>query len=175
MTTMGQTRSTSNDLCACGCGASVKPGQRWREPACKARAYRARQREAREEDVAAPWAYVEEIEDERRHLFRQTMELGRKLEALEQAYSELWEQHQDCQSAPLYVAPEGPGGGDAYAVLGVRADAEPEAIEGAYHALAKKYHPDQHPGDPVADARIKEINAAHAEVLRLRARRRKPR
>jgi len=46
----------------------------------------------------------------------------------------------------------------------VRPDAEPEAIEGAYKALAKKYHPDRHPGDPVMAARMKAMTAAYAEV-----------
>jgi molecular chaperone DnaJ len=77
--------------------------------------------------------------------------------------------------APLLDAPQWSGVGDAYAVLGVRPDAEPEAIEGAYKALAKKYHPDRHPGDPVMDARMKAITAAHAEVLRRRGKRRKRR
>jgi DnaJ-domain-containing protein 1 len=162
---MAQNPSTSEHLCACGCGASVKPGQRWGEPACKARDYRRRQQ-------AAPgWDYIKEIEDERRHFFRQMIELGNKLKALEEAYSELWEQHQYCGEAPLYLAPPSSGGKDAYAVLGVQADAEPEAIEGAYKALAKKYHPDRHPDDPVMDARMKAITTAYAEVLRLRARR----
>jgi hypothetical protein len=165
MTTMDQNSSTFNRFCDCGCGASVKPGQRWREPACKARSYRAREQ-------AAHWGYIEEIEDERRHFFRQVIELDNKLEALEKAYRRLWEEHQDCQAAPLLDAPQSSGVGDAYAVLGVRADAEPEAIEGAYKALAKKYHPDRHPDDPGMDARMKAITAAYAEVLRRRARRR---
>jgi DnaJ-domain-containing protein 1 len=168
MTTMGQSLSTSKSFCACGCGASVKPGQRWREPACKARAYRAWQRAEREDEA-------EEAADELRQAHRHMIELGRKLQDLEQAYCQLWEEHQDCQAAPLFDAPPWSGVGDAYAVLGVRADAEPEAIEGAYKALAKKYHPDRHPGDPVMDARMKAINAAYAEVLRLRARRLKRR
>jgi DnaJ-domain-containing protein 1 len=160
--------STFNRLCACGCGASIRSGQRWREPACKARAYRAGQ-QADYEDMA------KEAADEQRQAHRHMIELGRKLKALEQAYSQLWEEHQDCHAAPLLDAPQWSGAGDAYAVLGVRPDAESEAIEGGYKALAKKYHPDRNPGDPVMDARIKAITTAYAEVLRLRAGRRKRR
>jgi hypothetical protein len=163
MTTISQNPSTSDHLCVCGCGASVKPGQRWREPACKARDYRRRQQ-------AAPgWDYIEEIEDERRHFFRKMIEYSHKLEALEQAYSHLREEHQYCGEAPLYIAPQSSGSQDAYAVLGVRPDAEPEVIEGAYKALVKKYHPDYHPDDPIIDARMKAITTAYAEVRRLRA------
>jgi DnaJ domain len=160
--------STFNPLCACGCGESVKPGQRRHEPACKARAYRARQRAAREEKA-------KEAEEDYRHAFQQMIELDRKLRALECAYSELWEEHQDCPLASPDAAPQRPRVGDAYAVLGVRADAEPEAIEGAYKALAKKYHPDRHPGDPVAEVRMKPLTAAYAAVMRLRGERRKRR
>lgn len=48
-----------------------------------------------------------------------------------------------------------------YDVLGVSPASEPEAIEGAYRALSRKYHPDR-VGD---NERIREINAAY-EVLR---------
>jgi hypothetical protein len=161
-----QNTSTSEGLCACGCGASVKPGQRWREPACKARAYRRRQR-------AAPgWDYIEEIEDERQHFFGKMREYSHRLEALEQAYSLLWEEHQDCRRLPPAETAERPWFGDAYAILGVRPDAEWEAIEGAYKALAKKYHPDGRPDDPVMDARMKTINAAYDAVMRMRGERR---
>jgi predicted nucleic acid-binding Zn ribbon protein len=50
---------------------------------------------------------------------------------------------------------------DAYAVLGVSPTAEPEAIAGAYRALAHKYHPDRNPGDAEAAERMKAVNAAH--------------
>jgi hypothetical protein len=165
MTTTDQKPSTSDNLCARGCGASVKPGQRWREPACKARAYRARQQ-------APPgWDYIEEVEDERQHFFGKMMEYSHKLEALEQAYSQLREEHQYCGEAPLYIAPQSSGNKDAYAVLGVRPDAELEAIQGAYRGLVKKYNSDQHPGNPVMEARMKAITAAYDQVMRRRGQR----
>jgi DnaJ domain len=51
---------------------------------------------------------------------------------------------------------------DPYAELGISPDAEPEAIEGAFRALARKYHPDVNPDG--AD-RMKRINLAH-DLLR---------
>jgi curved DNA-binding protein CbpA len=50
---------------------------------------------------------------------------------------------------------------DLYGVLGVRMDAEPEVIRGAYNAMSKKYHPDvNHAGAE----RMTQVNAAY-EVL----------
>ena len=36
---------------------------------------------------------------------------------------------------------------DYYEVLGIDRNADAEAIKSAYRKLAKKYHPDLHPGD----------------------------
>ena len=36
---------------------------------------------------------------------------------------------------------------DYYEVLGGQKDADEEAIKKAYRAMARKYHPDLHPGD----------------------------
>jgi DNA repair exonuclease SbcCD ATPase subunit len=176
MTAMAQNPSTFNPFCACGCGASVKPGQRWREPACKARVYRARQRADQEELRQEIWDRVDlylQLEEERDNLAGNLEEVEQAYRQLEQAYHDFRQKHQACQAAPRLNAPQRSWSGDAYAVLGVRADAELEAIEGAYKALVKKYHSDRHPDDPVMDARIKAINAAHDEVLRLRGGRRK--
>jgi DnaJ-domain-containing protein 1 len=89
-------------------------------------------------------------------LEHQLAELARRHAGLTEAYTELWQQHQECPRGRPEDTPQRPWGGDAYAVLGVRADAEPEAIEAPYKALAKKYHPDRHPGDPRADARMED-------------------
>lgn len=50
---------------------------------------------------------------------------------------------------------------DYYKILGVARDADPEAIKKAYRRLARKYHPDLHPGDKSKEASIKEINEAY--------------
>ncbi len=51
-----------------------------------------------------------------------------------------------------------------YKVLGVDSKASPEQIKRAYRQLAKKYHPDLHPGDKAAEEKFKELNEAY-EVL----------
>ena len=50
---------------------------------------------------------------------------------------------------------------DPYTVLGVARDASAADIRKAYRALAKKQHPDLHPGDARAEARFKGISAAY--------------
>ena len=49
---------------------------------------------------------------------------------------------------------------DLYHVLGVPRTATSEEIKKAYRKLALKYHPDQNPGNKVAEDKFKEINAA---------------
>ncbi|MBX3499568.1 MAG: J domain-containing protein [Alphaproteobacteria bacterium] len=51
---------------------------------------------------------------------------------------------------------------DPYSVLGVARTASADEIRKAYRRLAKQNHPDLHPGDKDAEARFKEISAAHA-------------
>ena len=53
---------------------------------------------------------------------------------------------------------------DYYEVLGVPRTATQKEINSAFRKLARKYHPDVNPGDKQAEARFKEITAAH-EVL----------
>ena len=51
---------------------------------------------------------------------------------------------------------------DYYEVLGVDRSADEATIKKAYRTLAKKYHPDLHPGDADAEASFKEVNEAYA-------------
>ena len=51
---------------------------------------------------------------------------------------------------------------DYYEILGLKKDASEADIKKAYRTLAKKYHPDLHPGDAEAEASFKEVNEAYA-------------
>lgn len=56
---------------------------------------------------------------------------------------------------------------DPYAVLGVSRNATDQEIKAAYRELAKKYHPDNFVGNPLADQaseKMKEINAAYDQI-----------
>ncbi|MDK2857942.1 MAG: molecular chaperone DnaJ [Verrucomicrobiota bacterium] len=53
---------------------------------------------------------------------------------------------------------------DYYEVLGVDRGASADDIKKAYRKLAIKYHPDQNPGDKVAEEKFKEVSEAY-EVL----------
>lgn len=53
---------------------------------------------------------------------------------------------------------------DPYKVLGVSPDATDEEIKKAYRLLAKKYHPDLHPGDEAAAKKMQQINAAYEQI-----------
>ena len=53
---------------------------------------------------------------------------------------------------------------DPYKVLGVSPDADDETIKKAYRRLAKKYHPDINPGDPVAAKKMQQVNAAYEQI-----------
>ncbi len=51
---------------------------------------------------------------------------------------------------------------DYYEVLGVDKGADDAALKKAYRQLARKYHPDQNPGDAAAEAKFKEASEAYA-------------
>ncbi len=53
---------------------------------------------------------------------------------------------------------------DPYKVLGVSPNASDEEVKSAYRKLAKKYHPDLHPGDAEAAKKMQEINAAYEQI-----------
>jgi len=53
---------------------------------------------------------------------------------------------------------------DPYKILGVSPGASEEDITKAYRRLAKKYHPDLNPGDPVAAKKMSEINSAYEQI-----------
>ena len=57
---------------------------------------------------------------------------------------------------------------DPFSVLGLSSSATEDEIKSAYRKLAKKYHPDLNPGDKIAEEKMKEINEAYAEAIRLK-------
>ncbi|MCD6355870.1 MAG: DnaJ domain-containing protein, partial [Anaerolineaceae bacterium] len=50
---------------------------------------------------------------------------------------------------------------DYYKILGVNKNAKKAEIKNAYRKLAKKYHPDNNPGNKQAEEKFKEINEAN--------------
>ncbi|WIK89020.1 DnaJ domain-containing protein [Varibaculum cambriense] len=52
-------------------------------------------------------------------------------------------------------------GKDFYGTLGVSKKADQSAIKKAYRKLARKYHPDQNPGDKAAEEKFKAIGEAY--------------
>ncbi len=61
---------------------------------------------------------------------------------------------------------------DPYKVLNVARNATDEEIKKAYRELARKYHPDNYAGNPLADLvqeKMKEVNEAYDQIQRERA------
>lgn len=57
---------------------------------------------------------------------------------------------------------------DPYEVLGVPRGSDREKVKAAYRELAKKYHPDQYAGSPLADLaneKMQEINEAYDAIM----------
>lgn len=57
---------------------------------------------------------------------------------------------------------------DPYRVLGVSQGASEDEIKKAYRNLAKKYHPDVNNGSPEAEARMKEVNEAYSQIMKMK-------
>ncbi len=55
-----------------------------------------------------------------------------------------------------------------YDVLGVASDASDEEIARAYKKLAKRYHPDLHPGDAAAAEQMGRVNRAYDDIKAMR-------
>ena len=51
---------------------------------------------------------------------------------------------------------------DYYEVLGISKGADDAEIKKAFRAMAKKYHPDAHPGDKECEEKFKEAQEAYA-------------
>ncbi len=57
---------------------------------------------------------------------------------------------------------------DPFSVLGVSQSASEDEIKTAYRKLAKKYHPDVNQGSASSEAKMKEINEAYAEAMKIK-------
>jgi len=50
---------------------------------------------------------------------------------------------------------------DYYAVLGIAKNVDEAGLKKAYRKLVMQYHPDRHPDDPTAAAKMQEVNEAY--------------
>ena len=53
---------------------------------------------------------------------------------------------------------------DPYRVLGVSKDASDAEIKRAFRKKARQFHPDRNPGDAGAEAKFKQVQAAHEKI-----------
>jgi DnaJ-class molecular chaperone len=60
---------------------------------------------------------------------------------------------------------------DPYRVLGVSKDASDAEIKRAFRKKARQFHPDRNPGDAGAEAKFKQVQAAHEKIGNAEARR----
>ena len=62
---------------------------------------------------------------------------------------------------------------DPYTILGISKNATDDEVKAAYRELARKYHPDNYGDDnplkDLAEEKMQEINAAYAEIEKMRA------
>jgi DnaJ-class molecular chaperone len=56
---------------------------------------------------------------------------------------------------------------DYYTLLGIAADASPDDVQRAFHAFARKYHPDSHRDDPALYARYVAVYRRGTEAYRV--------
>jgi len=56
---------------------------------------------------------------------------------------------------------------DPFQVLGISDTATADEIKQAYRRMAKLYHPNVNPGDPAAEAKMQQINAAYARAIQI--------
>lgn len=60
---------------------------------------------------------------------------------------------------------------DPYSILGISPNASDDEVKVAYRELARKYHPDNYQGNPLADLandKMQEINQAYDQIMELR-------
>jgi len=60
---------------------------------------------------------------------------------------------------------------DPYSILGISPNASDEEVKKAYRELARKYHPDNYHDNPLSDLaqeKMKEVNEAYNNILRMR-------
>ncbi|MCL6458385.1 MAG: DnaJ domain-containing protein [Gorillibacterium sp.] len=53
---------------------------------------------------------------------------------------------------------------DPYAILETNSSVSDDEVKQAYRKLAKKYHPDLNPDNPVAERKMQEINSAYEQI-----------